>query len=323
MVIIASHTGEAPEQPKKPEQPKQLEQLLENLDQRPERPEQPISFDPVLRRRDFDISWWRVSSLAGDYSVSDVAICISADGKTLSIEEKERKWVNLRHVSGIRVLHKGVCPPIPRISEIARYNGMNEWALANFTDTVVCDIIPQGLLLLSERFDLDPKSLLPDITNILPELSPDMFTLYTDMLSRIFDVSAEHRILINSAKLVSMYTTNLQLKSLIDRIASSLSAPTYLPITQHMIHKGKDMYDSMDTGATILAHAIQILFEYVHRYPTPPGHGGDCRTVADRFSLEDLHRSITLMYFTIHRRKFANVDSEEPPRDSGAFLGYF
>lgn len=190
---------------------------------------------------------------------------------------------------------------------------------------------------------MDAKSLLPvDFDSIIRELPENMATLYTKLRASVISLStATTQILINPAELVSTYTTNSQLKSLIDTIACSLSAPMYLPITRNMVNERDDENDVIDRPATILAHAIQILLfaptqwnpnivyksdngDYTHRYPTPAGHGGNCRTVAERFSLEDLHRAILLMHLAISRRAPGNnVYSARPPRSLEKFPGYY
>ncbi|UKZ68301.1 uncharacterized protein TrAtP1_009338 [Trichoderma atroviride] len=302
-----------------------------------ETPEQAMSFDPVLRRG--KIAQWRQTLQATDYRVMGPALCISADGVILSPEQRAALWRLHKHPSGIRVLHKWNTLRLP-VEELAGYHGMHEHALVNFTDTVVCDIIREGLLFIAMRFDLNVKPLLPhDINNILPELPPDMSTLYTDILSK-WNVSAPPRRLINPIELVLAYTRNPPLKSLIDTIASSLSVPTFLPITRNMIYQRDNERDMINPEATTLAHAIQILLfaptqwnpdiiykrdssQYTHRYPTPAGHGGNIRTVAGKFSLEDLHRSILLLYLTIARRTSGIMDFGRPPLELGEFLGYF
>ncbi|PNP39829.1 hypothetical protein TGAMA5MH_08094 [Trichoderma gamsii] len=300
--------------------------------------EQPISFDPVLRRRG-NIAPWRQTLQATDYRVMGAAVCLSADGVLLSPEEKAALWCSFNHPPGILVLHRWRNGRLP-ISQLAGYNGMYGDALVNFTDTVVCDIIPQGLLFVASKYNLAVKPLLPgDISNILPGLAPDMATLYTDILSR-WDVSAPAPRIIGPTELVLEYTRTHTLKSLIDSIVDSLTVPTFLPITRNMIIKTDDEQDIIDAPATILAHAIQILLfaptrwnpdivyrrnssEYTHRYPTPAGHGGNIRTVAGKYSLEDLHRSILLMYLAIFRRKSDFRGFDRHPSQVEAFLGYF
>ncbi|KAK1238108.1 hypothetical protein MKX08_002687 [Trichoderma sp. CBMAI-0020] len=300
-------------------------------------PERTMSFDPVLRRG--RIAPWRQTLQATDYRVMGPALCISADGVIMSDEQRAALWRLHKYPPGIRVLHKWNAVRLP-VEELAGYHGMHEHALVNFTDTVVCDIIREGLLFVAMRFDLDVRSLLPhNVNNILPELPPDMPTLYTDILLK-WNVLAPPRRLISPLELVLAYTRNSQLKSLIDTIASSLSVPTFLPITRNMIHMRDAEDDVISPEATTLAHAIQILLfaptqwnpdiiykrdssQYAHRYPTPGGHGGSIRAVAGKFSLEDLHRSILLLYLTIARRTSGIMDFGIPPSEPGTFLGYF
>lgn len=72
-------------------------------------------------------------------------------------------------------------------------------------------------------------------------------------------------------------------------------------------------------------HRLQTRQQPIHsRHPTPPGHGGDCRTVAGIFSLEDLHRSVLLVCLTDYRRTYGNnINSKRRPQARGKFLGYF
>lgn len=217
-------------------------------------------------------------------------------------------------------------------------------ALRSLTNShTVCDIIPEGLLLASKRFGLDAKSLLPiDFDNIIRELPKNMATLYTEMRSSVISLpTATTQMLINPAELVKTYTSNISLQSLIDRIVNCISFPIYLPITRNMVSQMTEENDSIDVAATILVHAIQILLfaptqwnpdivykrdtdDYIHRYPTPAGHGGNCCTVAKRFSLEDLHRSILLMYLTMHRRASGDkVHSHRTPKSLEKSPGYY
>lgn len=217
------------------------------------------------------------------------------------------------------------------------------FALRPLTDShAVCDIIPEGLLLASQGFGLNAKSLLPaDFADILRELPEDIATLYTKMRANITSLStATIQTLIKPAELMNQYTSDNQLKNLVDTIASSLPRPMYLPITRKMVTQSDKENDTIDVAATILAHAVQILLfaptrwsgdiiykrdtnEYTHRYPTPTGHGGNCRTVAQLFSLEDLHRSILLMYLTVYRRSLGRITSTRAPCGRNKFLGYF
>jgi hypothetical protein len=208
----------------------------------------------------------------------------------------------------------------------------------------VCDIIPEGLLLVSEKFKLDAKFLLPvDISDIMSMLPQNMNALYIHLRSKVIDLLPPyHQNLMEPTELVLLYTEDDKLSNLINTIVSSLSVPLFLPITRHMIYESETENDYIDVAATTLAHAIQILLfaptqwnrnivytrdssEYIHRYPTPAGHGGNCRTVAGRYSLEDLHRSILLMYLAIYRRrqKYSDRDRAPPVSTRSLFLGYF
>ncbi|KAL6901178.1 hypothetical protein GGI43DRAFT_383518 [Trichoderma evansii] len=298
----------------------------------------PHNFEPILRQE--NIAAWRLKPQATDYSVRDAATSIS-DNDAVSIEQNAAIWHTLEHVPGIQVLHTWETDP-KSISQLAGYNGMPECALANFTDTVVCDIIPEGLLLVSKKFGLNAKALLPaDFANIICELPEDMATLYTKLRANITSIStATAQTLIKPAELVNQYTSDNQLKNLVDTIASSLPRPMYLPITRKTVTQSDKENDTIDVAATILAHSIQILLfaptrwskdiiykrdtnEYTHRYPTAAGHGGNCRTVAQLFSLEDLHRSILLIYLTVYRRSSGDINSTRAPWSSKKFLGYF
>ncbi|KAM0513889.1 hypothetical protein ACHAPE_007242 [Trichoderma viride] len=296
----------------------------------------PWSFHSALRWDRLPL--WRQTVQANDFGVMNAVLCISVDGVLLSTEDQAALWRDFKYPRGIRVLHKWTATHLPP-NELDGYNGMSRDALVNFADAVVCDMIPKGLLFVATRFDVDIKPLFPDgISNILPGLSPNMVTLYTDILSN-WDVSAPTRRLINPTDLVAAYIGDIPLKNTIDMIATSLTVPTFLPITGNMVHETVGRDDVIDARATILAQAIQILVfaptqwypeivyrrdstGYTHRYPTPAGHGGNGRTVAGKFSLEDLHRSILLMYLAIARRDPTSAFGQ-PPLGQTEFLGYY
>ncbi|KAM0263139.1 hypothetical protein ACHAQJ_001292 [Trichoderma viride] len=300
-----------------------------------------INFQPVLRQ---DVPEWRLADDATDYSVGDTSI--TTPDESAAIARNAAKWRSLGHVTGVQVLHKWETTP-KNISELAGYNGFNTATLANFTDTIVCDIIPSGLRFGYHKFDIEQaKSLLPqsnagafDVMSRLPE---QMIPWYNELRSCVQALSKKTtNKMINPADLVNSFCTDNQLKSLIEKIATLLPEPMFLPITRNMVTQRMDEEDSIDVTATVLAHAIQILLfaptkwnkdivykrdsnEYTRRYPTPPGHGGDCRTVAGIFSLEDLHRSVLLLYLAIYRRTSGgNINSSRAPQARGIFLGYF
>ncbi|KAL7906500.1 P-loop containing nucleoside triphosphate hydrolase protein [Trichoderma velutinum] len=181
-----------------------------------------------------------------------------------------------------------------------------------------------------------------DLFNVTSQLPEEMNALYNELRSCVGALSKKKaNNMINPTDLVNSYCTDNQLKWMIDKVVASLPFPMFLPITRNMITQRKDEEDFIDVTATVLAHAVQILLfaptgwnkdiiyqrdsnEYTRRYPTPPGHGGDCRAVAGVFSLEDLHRSVLLVYLTIYRRSYSgNVNSSRGPQPRGQFLGYF
>ncbi|KAL6825252.1 hypothetical protein V8C40DRAFT_287715 [Trichoderma camerunense] len=181
-----------------------------------------------------------------------------------------------------------------------------------------------------------------DLSNVMSQLPEKMSALYNELRTCVSELSEKRtNKMIKPADLVKSYCSDNQLKSMIDKIVAFLPFPMFLPITRNMITKRKYEEDFIDVTATILAHAIQILLfaptewnkdivykrdsnQYTRRYPTSPGHGGDCRTVAGIFSLEDLHRSVLLVCLTDYRRTYGNnINSKRGPQARGKFLGYF
>ncbi|QYT00299.1 hypothetical protein H0G86_007387 [Trichoderma simmonsii] len=298
-----------------------------------------INFDPILRQD--NLPEWRLDPEATDYSVANTAI--TTPNEPAAITRDAAKWRALGHVTGVQVLHEWETTP-KMISELAGYNGFRTYAaLVNFTDTIVCDIIPAGLMLGYHKFDIErAKSMLPqtntDLSNVMSQLPEEMSVLYNELRTCVSALSEKQtNAMIKPADLVKSYCTDNQLKLLIDKIVAFLPFPMFLPITRNMITKRKYEEDFIDVTATILAHAIQILLfaptewnreivykrdsdQYTRRYPTPPGHGGDCRTVAGIFSLEDLHRSVLLVCLTDYRRSVgSNLTSKRGPQARGKF----
>ncbi|TFB03181.1 hypothetical protein CCMA1212_004195 [Trichoderma ghanense] len=141
---------------------------------------------------------------------------------------------------------------------------------------------------------------------------------------------------------VLAYTAeNSKYKPLVDKVIQTIDKPLFLPITASIVGLGAEEGDYIEPIATILVHAVQILLfaptswqpdlkystgEYEHRYPTPPGHGGDCRSVAGQYSLEDLHRAVLLLLLSIYRRQNTTLNrlaTQRAPQARGLFPGYY
>ncbi|KAL7940427.1 hypothetical protein V8C42DRAFT_356270 [Trichoderma barbatum] len=292
-----------------------------------------------LHRQD-NIAAWRRQPDAIDYSVSDTAINTPDTGS--DIKANLAKWKDVGHRTGIQVLHKWETLPKGQTA-IAGYNGMNDKTLLNFVDTVVCDIVPKGLVCMATKFKHSTaKELISDESELEDKIPRHMEAIFSTSRSSVNDLSDEGKAqnLIGPDELVNEYMEDRKVKSLIDKIIKGLSFPIFLPITASMV--GREEGEEIDVVATILAQAVQILLfaptewnkdieycrpdpDYTLRYPTPDGHGGNCRSVAGTFSLEDLHRSIVLLYLALYRRTATgtSIHSTRAPAPRDTFSGYF
>ncbi|KAL7813893.1 hypothetical protein V8C44DRAFT_363803 [Trichoderma aethiopicum] len=298
-------------------------------------------YTPILRCD--GLNSWRESAAATNFEVGDTAVHTPDDDAT-KMRRNAQVWRATGHTIGVQVLHKWKTEPT-NITPLARYHGLNETSLANFVDTVVCDILPQGIKLLHARFRVECAQSLFGGCPVEPgPLPASMDALLSNSRSRINALPSNLRgqTLIGPVDLISRYTQDKALKVFIDDAIKSLKKPVFLPVTHSMLSQTDVEDDAVDAAATILIHAAQVLLfaptrwhkdieytvhadDYPHRYPTPPGHGGDCRTVAGIYSLEDLHRAILMVYLAIYRRmKGTNaLISSRQPQSRGEFLGYF
>ncbi|PTB47394.1 hypothetical protein M431DRAFT_102340 [Trichoderma harzianum CBS 226.95] len=300
-----------------------------------------VDFTPILRLE--GINDWRVKPEANNFSVGDTAK-YTKDEDTQQIRKIAKLWRDLGHCIGVQICHKWNTEPT-LISLLARYNGMNVNSLANFADTVVCDIIQLGLFLLHHKFNIEIAQQLlaehPVEEGAHPKFINDLLANSRTRINALV-VKPTSLSLISPIELVKMYNENPVLKAFIEKIIKNLERPVFLPITRGVISRADLEDDALHAPATILAHAVQLLLfaptnwrkeieytvrpdAYKHRYPTPPGHGGDCRTVAGMFSLEDLHRAVILVYLAIYRRINGTdkLKSTRQPQPRGDFKGYF
>ncbi|KAL7934734.1 hypothetical protein V8C35DRAFT_327100 [Trichoderma chlorosporum] len=298
-------------------------------------------YTPILRCE--NLNDWRRSEAATNFRVAGTAVQ-TPDDDANKIRRNAETWRGLAHVTGVQVLHKWNTEP-KNITALAGYHGFNERSLTNFVDTVICDIVPGGLKLLNSKFRVDvAQTLSKELASEISSLPESMDTILASSRARInaLPSTSSTQNLIGPVELIAMYTKNGQLKKFIDDAVRSLKTPTFLPITRHMISQADAEDDAIDPVSTVLIHAVQILLfaptnwtraikysrlteDYQHRYPTPPGHGGDCRTVAGMYSLEDLHRSIILVYLAIYRRASGTeaLKTSRVPQPHGVFAGYY
>ncbi|KAM6484740.1 hypothetical protein HDV62DRAFT_379126 [Trichoderma sp. SZMC 28011] len=252
-----------------------------------------INFDPILRQD--NLPEWRLDPEATDYSVADTAI--TTPDEPAAITRDAAKWRALGHVTGVQVLHEWETTP-KMISELAGYNGFRtDAALVNFTDTIVCDIIPAGLMLGYHKFDIErAKSMLPqtntDLSNVMSQLPEEMSALYNELRTC--------------------------LKSMIDKIVAFLPFPMFLPITRNMITKRKYEGDFIDVTATILAHAIQILLFA----PTEWNKDIVYKRDSNQYTRGTLPPRATAETAAL-RTYGNNINSKRRPQARGKFLGYF
>ncbi|PNP51939.1 hypothetical protein THARTR1_07148 [Trichoderma harzianum] len=207
----------------------------------------------------------------------------------------------------------------------------------------VCDIVPKGLLFMASRLkNAVAKELISD-EELEVKIPHHMEATFSASRSSVNDLSDESRAqrLIGPDLLINQYMEDNKIKSLTDKIIHGLTFPMFLPVTASMVGRGKG--EEIDVAATVLAHAVQILLfaptrwnkdieyrrpnpDYTLRYPTPDGHGGNCRSVGGLLSLEDLHRAIILLYTALYRRTApgaSNIRSNRLPAPPDSFLGYF
>ncbi|KAL7808405.1 P-loop containing nucleoside triphosphate hydrolase protein [Trichoderma gracile] len=269
-----------------------------------------IKFESILRCE--GLPSWRTTEEATNFIVGDTAIHTPDDDPAL-VKNNAAVWRGLGHVTGVQVLHKWDTNPT-NITALAKYNGFNEKSIANFADSIetATPLVPTALdcLLVNSRGSV----------NALPDMGG--------------------QVCIGPVELMNIYTSNERIKNIVNLVANHLTEPTFLPITRSMVGQVSD--DAIDPAATILIHAIQVLLfapttwdgeraysrsgDYEHRYPTPEGHGGNCRSVGGLYSLEDLHRAIVLVYLCVYRRATTrDLKSQgRPPQPRlGSFLGYF
>lgn len=128
--------------------------------------------------------------------------------------------------------------------------------------------------------------------------------------------------LVRSVNLIHVYMRNRKLQGIVDSAIKSLELPMILPFTRSMISQTEEeeKEDEIESSATTLFHAARSPDDYEHRYPKPPGHGGDCWTIAGMFNLENLHhRAIILVYLTIYSRASGtgNLKTSRPPQPRG------
>ncbi|KAL6698341.1 hypothetical protein J3F84DRAFT_346683 [Trichoderma pleuroticola] len=296
-------------------------------------------FIPLLRQD--KVPLWRLAPDATNYSI--IAPLINHTQDAATVKANLAKWKGLGHPVGIQILHKWDTQPKGQAA-IAGYNGLNDQSLLNFVDTVVCDIVPKGLLFMASRFKKAvAKELISDEEELEVKIPHHMEAIFSASRSSVNDLSDEIRAqrLIGPDLLINQYMEDNNIKSLTDKIIHDLTFPMFLPVTASMVGRGKG--EEIDVAATVLAHAVQILLfaptrwnkdieyrrpnpDYTPRYPTPDGHGGNCRSVGGLFSLEDLHRAIILLYTALYRRTApgaSNIRSNRLPTPPDSFLGYF
>ncbi|KAL7962916.1 hypothetical protein V8C34DRAFT_300857 [Trichoderma compactum] len=198
---------------------------------------------------------------------------------------------------------------------------MSDKTLLNFVNTVVCDMVPEGLVFMASKFKVATAQQLIEDEDEEEFETPEMQTIFSESRSQ-------------------EYLGDRKVKLYIDKIIRDLTSTIFLPITGSML--GREEGGEVDVVATILAHAVQILLfaptqwnkdiqycrpdpGYPLRYPTPDGHGGNCRRVGETFSLEDLNRSITLLYLALYRRTAPgiNINANQLPSARDKLLGYF
>ncbi|KAK4078931.1 hypothetical protein Trihar35433_36 [Trichoderma harzianum] len=286
-----------------------------------------------------DLAKWRTDPEHTDYSVADTAIPTPDTPK--DIKKNSDIWKGLGHHEGVHVLHGYTTLPKGGAS-LAAYNGMSEKTLLNFVDTVVCDIVPEGLVFMAAKFKATTAQQLIEDEDEEEFETPEMQTIFSESRSHVGNLTEEEKEQnrINPDEVIKAYLEDRKVKLYIDQIIRNLTSPIFLPVTASML--GREEGEEVDVVATILAHAVQILLfaptqwkkdiqycrtdpDYISRYPTPDGHGGNCRRVGETFSLEDLNRSITLLYLALYRRTAPgiNIHSSRTPSARDKFLGYF
>lgn len=221
------------------------------------------------------------------------------------------------------------------------------WSLntMRLTFNTVCDIVPSGLKLLQAKFRVEvAKSLLEEYSPDPTSIPQSLDATWVNARSRVIALGSDSnpQVLIQPSEVVKQYTTNKALRLVVDVAITNLQKPMFLPVTRAVVSRADNEGDGIHVVATILIIAAQILLfsptswdkeleysrdqsAYQHRYPTPPGHGGNCRSVADLFSLEDLHRAIVMVYLAIYRRKDGTIalKAGRQPQPRGKWLGYF
>lgn len=206
----------------------------------------------------------------------------------------------------------------------------------------VCDIVPEGLVFMAAKFKATTAQQLIEDEDEEEFETPEMQTIFSESRSHVGNLTEEEKEQnrINPDEVIKAYLEDRKVKLYIDQIIRNLTSPIFLPVTASML--GREEGEEVDVVATILAHAVQILLfaptqwkkdiqycrtdpDYISRYPTPDGHGGNCRRVGETFSLEDLNRSITLLYLALYRRTAPgiNIHASRTPSARDKFLGYF
>ncbi|KAK0759458.1 hypothetical protein N5P37_007646 [Trichoderma harzianum] len=302
----------------------------------------PGDFTPILRCE--GVVGWRTEDIANKFDVVENTV-LTPDDDQAAIKRNKKAWDKTGHVDGVHAMLKWNTEPT-NVTPLTRYNGFNnERSFVNFVDTVVCDIVPSGLRLLQAKFRVEvAKSLLEEYSPDPTSVPQSLDATWVNARSRIIALGSESnpQVLIQPSEVVKQYTTNKALRLVVDVAITNLQKPMFLPVTRAVISRADNEGDGIHVVATILIIAAQILLfsptswhkeiqycrdesAYQHRYPTPPGHGGNCRTVADLFSLEDLHRAIVMVYLVIYLRKdgIISLKAGRQPQPRGKWPGYF
>ncbi|KAF7553679.1 hypothetical protein G7Z17_g3457 [Cylindrodendrum hubeiense] len=274
-------------------------------------------------------------------------------------EERAKKWESLGYPHGVHFLSKWSSSVDNQalLAAYCHFKTTNE--LISFLDIVFPDVCQDAMLVLHDRFQLttvkerlQPNCDTPPNYDTPTENQLRFRAFYRCVLNTINAITENATAtghtpkLPNPVHVIKAYE-NPDVKWVVDCVANGVSKPIFLPVAHRDVWPGTGSpHQASNTSSIIfiLVHAVQVLLfapinsktpkselcanqeAYPHRFPSPPGFGGnEDKDVAGLFSMEDLNRAVLLIFCQLKRRDGKhNLSSDSSPRNQSCteFPGY-